>query len=361
MINERDSSKLLKALNSLMILLVGVLFVLVGLVWYVTVGPSNDGISEEAIAAELAKQEAGSDEPVIEPLDTSNDLWLAPSESEIPEGEAGEEIKYGKQLIAQTASFFGPSGSIKHLTNGLNCQNCHLDAGTKPWGNNYASVASTYPKMRGRSGKVESVFKRISDCFERSLNGTAPDSNSREMKAMKAYILWVGKDVPKGEKAKGSGIFNLAFLSRPLDPVNGKKVYEAKCQSCHQADGQGVMNDAKTAYTYPPLWGDLSYNQGAGLFRMTRFAGYVKANMPLGASYSNPLLTDEEAWDVAAYVNTQKRPGKDLSKDWPDISKKNIDHPFGPYADPYSEEQHKFGPFQPIKDYYTALKELKEK
>jgi thiosulfate dehydrogenase len=32
--------------------------------------------------------------------------------------------------------------------------------------------------------------------------------------------------------------------------------------------------------------------------------------------------TDEEAWDLAAYVNNLPRPSKDLSKDWPNISKK---------------------------------------
>jgi len=72
--------------------------------------------------------------------------------------------------------------------------------------------------------------------------------------------------------------------------------------------------------------------------------------MPQGATYQNPQLTDEEAWDIAAFVNSQPRPSKDLSKDWPKISEKPVDHPFGPYADMFTEQQHKFGPFQPIKD-----------
>ena len=358
MLDEKDTSKLIKAVNSLLALLIGVILVMMALVIYITLKP-NASDSEEVVDATQVVENV---ETVVklDPLDTSSDLWTAPSDDEIPAGNLGEEIRYGRELVAHTAEYFGPNGSVKHLSNGLNCQNCHLDAGTKPWGNNYGSVASTYPKMRGRSGQVEGVFKRIADCFERSLNGVAPDSNSREMKAMKAYIVWLGKDVKKGEKAKGSGIYNLTFLNRPLNPENGREIYEAKCQSCHQADGQGLPNADKTAYMYPPLWGDLSYNHGAGLYRMSRFAGYVKANMPLGASYSNPMLTDEEAWDVAAYVNTQQRPAKDLSKDWPDISKKKIDHPFGPYVDPFSEEQHKFGPFKPIEDFYVELKSQKK-
>ena len=68
----------------------------------------------------------------------------------------------------------------------------------------------------------------------------------------------------------------------------------------------------------------------------------------LQASYKTPVLSDEEAWDVAAFVNSRPRPTKDLTGDWPNISKKPVDHPFGPYKDGFSEEQHKFGPFPPI-------------
>lgn len=118
-----------------------------------------------------------------------------------------------------------------------------------------------------------------------------------------------------------------------------------------------MLNADKVAYQYPPLWGDHSYNHGAGLYRLSRFAGYIKANMPLGATYKAPLLSDEEAWDLAAYVNSMPRPSKDLSKDWPKIEEKIFDHPFGPYADAFGEEQHKYGPFKPIK---AAQKKVKK-
>jgi thiosulfate dehydrogenase len=120
------------------------------------------------------------------------------------------------------------------------------------------------------------------------------------------------------------------------------------------ADGKG--------YTYPPLWGPNSYNSGAGLFRLSRFAGYVRDNMPLNqATHNAPALSDEEAWDVASFVNSRPRPSKDLSSDWPNIAKKPIDHPFGPYADGFSETQHKFGPFKPIIEGRKKQKEEKEK
>ena len=257
--------------------------------------------------------------------------------------------RYGRELIENTSFYLGPKGRVASISNGMNCQNCHLDGGTLPWANNYGAVASTYPKYRDRSGSVETIEKRVNDCLERSLNGRALDTASREMRAIVAYMHWVGDGVEKGVKPKGSGIMDLPYLDRPADPVRGRIVYAAKCQSCHGSDGQGESNLEGTGYSYPPLWGRHSYNSGAGLFRLSRFAGFVKASMPFGlADHKNPQLSNEECWDVAAFVNSQPRPSKDLRGDWPDVSKKPVDHPFGPYTDGFSEEKHKLGPFGPI-------------
>ncbi len=275
-------------------------------------------------------------------------IWIAPDWNTVALEPNAGQIEYGKELIAHTAEYLGPEGKVLRISNGMNCQNCHLEAGTLPLGNNFGAVASTYPKIRGRSGLSEGIPKRINDCFERSLNGQGLDPESEEMQAMVAYMQWLGKEVPKGSKLPGVGIYDIPLLDRAADPVQGKSVYERQCASCHGTEGLGLKTPAGTAYLYPPLWGPASYNQGAGLYRLSRFAGYVKANMPLGATYKRPLLSDEEAWDLAAYVNSMERPSKELSGDWPDISKKPMDHPFGPYADPYSEKQHKYGPFQPI-------------
>ena len=292
---------------------------------------------------------------------TADSSWVTPSlftDNEL-QGAERELVIYGEDIIVNTARYFGPQGSVAAITNGMNCQNCHLNAGKKTWGNNYSAVYSTYPKFRDRSGGMESIYKRVGDCFERSLNGTAPDSNSREYQAIYAYIKWLGKDVKKGEKPAGSGITKLSYLDRAADPVKGKAVYIAQCQSCHGANGEGQLTLNGVSYEYPPLWGAHSYNDGAGLFRLSNFAGYVKSNMPFKqATHDYPKLTTEEAWDVAAYVNSQPRPKKDLSHDWPDVSKKPFDHPFGPYADGFSENQHKYGPYNPI---ITQKEELAKK
>jgi thiosulfate dehydrogenase len=282
-----------------------------------------------------------------QPVDTTR-YWQAAPINNLASDSLKKLALYGQDLIAHTAKYLGPKGSVASISNGMNCQNCHLEAGTKIYGNNYGAVFSTYPKMRARSGTVENIYKRVNDCIQRSLNGTALDSLSKEMQAIKLYIETIGSNVKKGGKATGSGLKKMDFLDRAADPEQGKIVYANKCQSCHQANGQGLLNAEGNEYTYPPLWGKNSYNDGAGLYRISNFAKYVKYNMPQGVLHNQPQLTDAEAWDVAAFVNSQTRPHKHVPQDWPDKSKKPIDHPFGPYSDQFSEQQHKYGPFKPI-------------
>jgi thiosulfate dehydrogenase len=341
--NEAELHAIIRRLLNLVILL-SVAIVLIPVVIY-------------TVRSFSTKKSAGDQVPereLVAPEETSSasltNYWIAPDISTIADANLRNQLEYGKDLIAHTSKYLGPNGSVAQLSNGLNCQNCHLNAGTKVFGNNYGSVASTYPKMRARSGSVENIYKRVNDCFERSLNGQALDTSGKEMQAIVAYINFLGSNVEKGKKAEGSGFKDLAYLDRAADPDKGKVVYETKCQSCHQPNGEGLLNPEKTEYTFPALWGKGSYNDGAGLYRMSNFAKYVKYNMPQGVSHGSPQLSDEEAWDVAAFVNSQPRPHINVPKDWPDKSKKPVDHPFGPYTDKFTEKQHKFGPFQPIAD-----------
>ncbi len=275
--------------------------------------------------------------------------WAAPDSNAIPKNKTGDMIRYGKALLAHTAEYFGPNGSIARLSNGMNCQNCHLEGGSRLFANNYSVVAATYPKLSFRSGKMQPISQRITDCFNRSLAGTAPDTNGPEVRAMIAYINWIGQGVKKGEKLKGTASEKLPFLTVAADPVKGQAVYTAKCKVCHGSNGEGLMAADKRAYTYPPLWGQHSYNDGAGMYRIGNLAGFVKNNMPFGATYKSPQLTNEEAWNVAAFINSQPRAHYDQRKDWNDLKNKPIDLPFGPYSDRFSEKQHKYGPFGPMK------------
>ncbi len=287
--------------------------------------------------------------PAVSFQSDTADCWTGAGLNQVPVDAEGEEIRYGRELITNTAYYLGPKGKIAHSSNGMNCQNCHLEAGCKPWGNNYGAVAATYPKYRERSGHIESIEKRINDCFERSLNGKALDSLSKEMRAMVAYIKWIGKEIPKGKKPKGSGIMDLPKMNRPADAVQGQVLYTNHCTRCHGTNGEGQLQPDGITYLYPPLWGEHSYNTGAGLYRISRLAGFVKNNMPNPTNYHTCILTNEQAWDIAAFINSQPRPSMNIASDWPDISRKPFDHPFGPYKDGLTETQHKYGPWPKTK------------
>jgi thiosulfate dehydrogenase len=345
---QENNSHLLKVINSVLNLILLLVFVIVVMVLWLLVFKPKETAAVPANPTELAQEkvETTSSAPSV---DVS--FWSPPLMATLANNSDKELILYGKELIVHTSNYFGPKGSVSlNATNGLNCQNCHLDAGTRIYGNNYSAVWANYPRYRARSGQMETVEKRINDCFERSLDGKALDTSSKEMKAMVAYMKWLGKDVPKGTKPKGSGFEEMAFLDRPADPEHGKSLYAQKCASCHQPNGEGLMNEQHAAYTFPPLWGKHSYNTGAGLYRLSNFARFVKYNMPIGSSHKAPQLTDEEAWDIAAFVNSQTHPSKKFKNDWPKMAEKPFDHPFGPFADGYSEQQHKLGPFQPIQE-----------
>ncbi len=288
------------------------------------------------------------------------DEWIAPNENEIPFTEEGELIRYGKELITNTAKYLGPKGSVARLSNGMNCQNCHTYGGTQNFSNPFSAVAATYPRYRDRSGRVESVEFRVNDCMQRSMNGNTLDSLSREMRAFVAYLKWVGKDVPKGIKPKGAGTEPLPYLNRAADPQKGRIVYVNNCQRCHGQNGEGLVAPDAVGYTYPPLWGDKSYNVGAGIYRLSFLAGFIKNNMPYGTIWRSPELTNEQAWDVAAFIASQQRPLKAFPLDWSDVSKKPVDHPFGPYTDGFSETQHKYGPFEPIAEVKRKTSNVKK-
>lgn len=285
------------------------------------------------------------------PKDTmqSVEVYLPPDTSQIRQSQKAELIRYGREIIVNTRKFLGPEGSVDHMSNQLNCQNCHLDAGAKPdaYSANFMGVAANYPLYRDRSGVVETIQFRVNDCMMRSMNGKVLDTSGKVMRAIVAYILWLGKDVPPKVKPLNARIEQLPYLTRAADTSKGKLVFTAKCQLCHGANGNGGYSVDSSLY-YPPLWGAGSFNTSAGMFRISRLAGFVKNNMPFGVSHGKSQLSNEECWDVAAYINSQPRPHKNFPNDWPDVSKKAIDHPFGPYADTFSEQQHKYGPFEPI-------------
>lgn len=275
-----------------------------------------------------------------------------PDAFEIPpfdDTEEGKMAEYGYKLITETYALIGPETSKAITGNRLACTSCHLGGGTKPYAAPYIGLSGVFPIYIGRENKVESLEERINGCFERSMNGRAIDVNSNEMRAMISYIRHISKDAQVGSRIQGQGFVDFKVPPRAADIVRGGVLYKNTCASCHGLDGQGVegtKGNREGGYLYPPLWGDDSYNDGAGMTRLITAARFIKGNMPLGVTHDAPLLSDEEAYDVAAYINSHSRPVKTNKElDYPNLSKKPKDCPYPPYSDDIPHEQHRLGPF----------------
>ncbi|WP_188315910.1 c-type cytochrome [Chitinophaga agrisoli] len=271
--------------------------------------------------------------------------WQAPDTAAIPATRAGTEIRYGLALITHTARYLGPKGSVAAITNGMDCGDCHRNAGTLLMGNNFSAVAATYPRVGERSGRLESIPWRINDCIQRHLNGQRLDSSGKEMRAMVAYLLWIGKDVPRGIRPRNAALPQLPYPDRAADTARGRVVYMDHCQVCHGGQGAGVKDNEGISYVYPPVWGANSYSIGGEFYRISRLAAYILYNMPPG---DTAMLSAADSWDVAAYINAKPHPEKFFPHDWPDPLRKAIDYPYGPFADTFNARHHKYGPFKPI-------------
>lgn len=289
--------------------------------------------------------------------------WTVPEVSALPRDISGQLIRDGRDLMLATYALIGPNvadATKRFAGNNLACTNCHLDGGTKKFSLPLFGIYDNFPAYSARTGGKISIEDRINGCMTRSMNGRALPNDAPEMRAMVAYVEFLSTGVPKGQQLPGLGAGRMKELSRAADPERGRPVYARFCAACHKPDGLGVLRDRgapELGYMLPPLWGSDSYNDGAGMARLINFANFIHFNMPHGADYLNPQLTPEQAWDVAAYVLSQPRPKRaGLDKDFPDLLDKPVDAPYGPYADKFSEKQHKYGPFGPIRD---AIKRLK--
>jgi thiosulfate dehydrogenase len=294
--------------------------------------------------------------------------WTMPEVSALPRDARGQLIRDGRDLMLATYAHIGPNvadAAKRFAGNNLACTNCHLSGGTKKFGLPLFGIYNDFPAYSARTGGPITIEDRINSCMTRSMNGRAMPNDAPEMRALVAYVEFLSTGVPKGEQLPGLGAGKMKELSRPADPVGGRAIYANSCAVCHNTDGSGILRDRgapQLGYMMPALWGPGSYNDGAGMARLINFANFVHFNMPHGADYLNPQLTIEQAWDVAAYVLSQPRPQRaGLAKDFPDLLNKPVDAPYGPYADGFSEKQHKYGPFAPIREEIRLLESAADK
>lgn len=202
-----------------------------------------------------------------------------------------DAVMFGYQIMSDTPTF-----APAYTGNKLSCTNCHFNAGRSPQSIPLAGVAAAYPKFRERTRYATDLAARTNECFERSMNGRALPTDSREMQAVMAYLTWISKDVPIYARVPWLGLKRVISDHKP-DRVAGELVYEKQCSHCHGQTGRGSPD-------VPPLWGPDSFNDGAGMADLQMLASFVHANMPPGA----PNLSADQAFDVAAYVAAQPRP-----------------------------------------------------
>lgn len=228
----------------------------------------------------------------------ANAKFVPLPEGSMPGGEYGNVIRQGEQIFRETTKYAG-----KYAGNDLSCANCHLDAGRKPDSAPMWAAFIHYPAYRSKTGAVDTLASRIQGCFRFSMNGKAPPQDDDVMTALQTYFFWLAKGAPVGTEVAGSGYPRLKKPAQAASYQRGAKVFEQNCALCHGADGLGQR--AGDHQVFPPLWGPRSFNWGAGMHQLGNAAGFIKANMPLGRGGT---LSDQDAWDVALFMNSHERP-----------------------------------------------------
>ena len=251
----------------------------------------------------------------LNPLTTDETAFVTPRLANLLSAANAGQVVRGMRLHLQTKALLPDN-----VGNALNCTSCHLNAGTVADGSPFVGVSAFFPGYAPRAGKEVTLEERINGCFRRSMDGKPLPVASPDMQAMVAYFDWMKMNTVAGDKVAGRGVGKVDPNIKP-DPENGKVIYAQQCAVCHGDNGQGLKH-ADGSFVYPPLWGDESFNIGAGMARTYTAAAFVKRNMPIGFHEKFPLgqggLSDREAVDVAEYFSHQPRPDfVDKGKDWP--------------------------------------------
>lgn len=241
---------------------------------------------------------------------TPTNWYAVPNVEKLAPGPENDLIRYGRDLIVNTPRYIGKNATdpaMRYAGNDLACQNCHLNAGLQPFAAPFVSTLATFPMLV--DDQVLTLADRINGCMRRSLNGRDLPAESREMEALIGYFKFVGKGTPEGVRVAGMGLKPLAPPAEPPDSRRGEAVYAKHCVNCHKEDGQGEPKPSPgVGYNIPPLWGEASFNAGAGMAKTAYAASYIHDNMPFGIDYQTPVLTVQQAWDVAAYMISKPHP-----------------------------------------------------
>jgi thiosulfate dehydrogenase len=235
------------------------------------------------------------------PVATNEQPLRAPSDAAIPNNEMGAAIRRGRALLAHTQDSFPD-----YAGSSLRCFSCHLREGTQAGALPLVGVYSRFPQYRSRNALINLLEDRINDCFERSLNRRPIPRDGRDMRDIVAFLAFLSEGIAPPGIVTGGGLRQMDPL--PADTARGHQVFAQTCVRCHGANGMGTV-------LAPPLWGPRSFNIGAGMARVRTAAAFIRENMPFDRAVT---LTDQQAFDVAAYLVSRPRP--DFARkadDWP--------------------------------------------
>jgi thiosulfate dehydrogenase len=230
---------------------------------------------------------------------TKTGTFVPPPDSAIPDNEFGRMVRLGENVFRDTQHY-----AAEYVGNTLNCQNCHLDGGRMADSSPLWAAFGEYPAYRSKNRHVNTYAERIQGCFRYSMNGKVPELGSETLVALEAYSFFLAKGAPVGVDMPGRGYPEVKKPAKPFDYARGEKAYARSCALCHGADGQG-QKSADGEQVFPALWGANSYNWGAGMGNIKNAAAFIKANMPFSQAST---LSDQDAWDVAAFVDSHERP-----------------------------------------------------
>ncbi|TEA77138.1 c-type cytochrome [Allopusillimonas ginsengisoli] len=256
-----------------------------------------------ASPAAFAQQAAATADPSATAKDSAPAKPAAPAftpvdADAIPDGPFGETVRQGQNIFLHTSKY-----AKEYVGNALNCASCHLDAGRQKNSAPLWAAYVLYPAYRDKNKHVNTLAERLQGCFQYSMNGAMPPADSETIVALESYMYWLAQGAPTGVKLEGQGYPELDKPASKPDYTRGKAVFAQHCALCHGADGAGQKANGKMVF--PALWGDESFNWGAGMHSVANAASFIKHNMPLGQGNT---LTDQQAWDVAYYMNSHDRP-----------------------------------------------------
>ncbi|HEX3216500.1 MAG TPA: hypothetical protein VHR67_06545, partial [Aestuariivirgaceae bacterium] len=116
--------------------------------------------------------------------------WFAGHDpNTLPPGAGNDLIRFGRELVVNTAMHIGPSAAspeARFAGNNLACTNCHINAGLEPFAAPFVSTFTSYPLVV--DDRYLTLVARINGCMTRSMNGKALPDHSREMDAIVSYI-----------------------------------------------------------------------------------------------------------------------------------------------------------------------------